>query len=226
MATTKLNPNRLKELETLSLARSGHPMGIKDGACVMEAVSYVAGEPWSDCPKCACPVLTRFAIAVNDRVDDATRQKLKPLVVRLAGSKLDRTAEIARARFLVYWSITENLPKLTDVLQLPEISAQIRAFKYGEWMAMRDYCRAQKGAIREAASKHANAAAAAAYTCPGAANAAAVDALAADAAIAVDAANAAAAVSVRWMAVKQSIWDGMVSALERAIDVTEEPGAG
>lgn len=38
-------------LESLSLKRGAHQEAEK-AFCVMEAVAYVAGEPWSDHPKC------------------------------------------------------------------------------------------------------------------------------------------------------------------------------
>ena len=45
--------------------------------CVMEAVAYVAGEPWSDAPKCACPVITAFLVSWNDSLpSDAERDRL------------------------------------------------------------------------------------------------------------------------------------------------------
>jgi hypothetical protein len=31
-----------------------------EAMCVMEAVAFVAGEPWSDYPECACPVISAF----------------------------------------------------------------------------------------------------------------------------------------------------------------------
>ena len=66
--------------------------------CVMEAVAYVAGEPWSDHPACACPVLTAYAIQLNDRMldDDMRTRLLLPLVIRLAGSKSTPAVESQR----------------------------------------------------------------------------------------------------------------------------------
>ena len=34
--------------------------------CAMEAVAYIAGEPWSDSPQCASPVIAAFMRAWND----------------------------------------------------------------------------------------------------------------------------------------------------------------
>lgn len=45
----------------------GKHSSFTEGSCVMELVSYLANEPWSDNPQCACPVLTKFAIRLNDK---------------------------------------------------------------------------------------------------------------------------------------------------------------
>jgi hypothetical protein len=42
------------DLEGLVLLSGKHKEN--QGMCVMEAVAYVAGEPWSDNPACACPM--------------------------------------------------------------------------------------------------------------------------------------------------------------------------
>jgi hypothetical protein len=44
--------------------------------CAMEAVAFVAGEPWSDHPECACPVLSTFMRAWNDALPDRDRTRL------------------------------------------------------------------------------------------------------------------------------------------------------
>ena len=62
--------------------KTGAHKALDEGACVMELVSYIANEPWSDRPQCACPILTNAAIRFNDRVDDEHRQKLKELIPR------------------------------------------------------------------------------------------------------------------------------------------------
>ncbi len=47
--------------------------------CIMEAVAYMAHEPWSDQPKCACPVMTSILVGFNDGLlDDADRDRLLP----------------------------------------------------------------------------------------------------------------------------------------------------
>jgi hypothetical protein len=84
---------RVKELRRLlpggELGEGNHDAigGTPDGVCLMEAVAWVAGEPHSDHPKCACPVLTDIGININDRTDDAGRQRLIPAIPALIGSK-------------------------------------------------------------------------------------------------------------------------------------------
>jgi hypothetical protein len=55
-------------------------------ACVMELVSLLNEEEWSDHPRCVQPVLAAVARAVNDRVSDAGRDGLVALAPRLAGT--------------------------------------------------------------------------------------------------------------------------------------------
>jgi hypothetical protein len=55
-------------------------------ACVMELVSLLNDEEWSDHPRCVQPVLAAVARAVNDRVSDAGREGLVALAPRLAGT--------------------------------------------------------------------------------------------------------------------------------------------
>lgn len=143
-------------LEKYELKNGSHE-SLEKGACIMELVSYIANEPWSDHPKCACPVLTAYAIRLNDRFNHEDRQKLKPLIPKLLNTR-DETKQKTRAHFLILQSITVFLPILTDALELTEISAKLRMFKAGEWLAARDFIQSSRPAIKEAASKRAAAA--------------------------------------------------------------------
>lgn len=57
------------------------------GGCLMEYVSVLAGEPWSDHPGCTQPVLAAIARCVNDAVDDVHRQQLHLLAADLTGAR-------------------------------------------------------------------------------------------------------------------------------------------
>ena len=53
------------------------------GACVMELASMLAGEPFSDRPRCVDPVIAAFLRTYNDGIDDRRRQDLYPLAAAI-----------------------------------------------------------------------------------------------------------------------------------------------
>lgn len=60
----------------------------RTGACFMEFASYLAGEKWSDHPRCTHPLLASLARSVNDQISDDGRSRLVgwiPSVVGLRG---------------------------------------------------------------------------------------------------------------------------------------------
>lgn len=54
--------------------------------CIMSFVSLLSGETFGDRPKSVSPVIRKFAIPVNDRMDDTGRQRLKPFAPRMVGT--------------------------------------------------------------------------------------------------------------------------------------------
>ena len=58
-------------------------------ACVMEYVSLLAGEQWSDRPECTHPILAHEARTANDLLLDTDRPRLVPLIGRLFGTTED-----------------------------------------------------------------------------------------------------------------------------------------
>jgi len=79
MTAFEIEQSRLEELERLTLMKGSHAAR-EAGMCALEVVAYIAGEPHSDHPACACPVLTSYVIGLNDAWDDEQRQKLKGFV--------------------------------------------------------------------------------------------------------------------------------------------------
>lgn len=77
---------RLRVAQRFTLTAGQHTSAL-DGACLLEAVAYVAGEPWSDEPACACPVLAGLLRGWNDALHPAQRQTLKRYMARLVGSR-------------------------------------------------------------------------------------------------------------------------------------------
>jgi hypothetical protein len=79
----------------LSAGRHRNP---RKGACFMEMASYLAGERWSDHPKCTHPLLASLARMVNDSLCDEERPRIAgliPDVVGLTGDALELDVAIA-----------------------------------------------------------------------------------------------------------------------------------
>ena len=158
---------RLAQLAPLA-AGAHRPDGI---ACAMEAVAYVAGEPWSDHPACACPVLGVFMRFWNDGLPDDERDALlRPLVPLLIGTKSSEATEERRALMAADWLIRVHttawlrLAKLDEQVAsleaLPEITAlaQVPSWR-GPLEAVRNDTAAARGAAWDAAGAAAWAAA-------------------------------------------------------------------
>src|SRR5579884_2061315 len=88
--------------QTVRLAKGRHssPQG---GVCVMELVSMLAGEPFTDRPTTACPVIASFMRGYNDRVDDQRRQDLRRCDADLVGSYAGHDVMRARHERLIEW---------------------------------------------------------------------------------------------------------------------------
>ena len=68
----------------------GGSSGPEHGACWMQAVSFYAGEKWSDHPKCVCPVIRRICIIINDGcTDDYRGEIVGPRLFDPIGTKVD-----------------------------------------------------------------------------------------------------------------------------------------
>ena len=99
-----IDQDRLARVNAMPLRAMKHA-SFEDGACLMEAVAWVAGEPWSDKPRCACPVIGDFLRHFNDGLpalkefilpgggEAAARCHIARTVVRRAER---RTVELAR----------------------------------------------------------------------------------------------------------------------------------
>jgi hypothetical protein len=90
------------------LAKGAHD-DPKYGACVMEYCSILAGEEFSDKPSCTNPVLSEMARVVNDKLSNANRQKILPLIPRLMNSSSSHGVEKLDIRLAV-WCARQVLP--------------------------------------------------------------------------------------------------------------------
>jgi len=187
--------------------------------CVMEAVAYVAGEPWSDHPSCACPVITAFMVSWNDGLpSNADRDRLlRPLVLKLVETRGSDALANRRATMAADWMVRVYTPAW---LRLAGLTAQADAL--ASLPEIIDFANAPslRGPL-EAARRDAAAAGAAAWDAAwAAAGAAAWDA-------AWDAAGAAARAAARaaaWDVLKPTVEALQVSAVdlvERMIAVPE-----
>lgn len=144
------------------LSEGGHDPD--EGAmCVMEAVAFVAGEPWSDSPQCACPVIAAFLRAWNDALPDDERDALlRPLIPRLVGTRGSDALAHRRSLLAADWLVREQTPawlrlagltaQADALAALPEITsmAQVPSIR-GAIEAARDSADAARAAARAAA---------------------------------------------------------------------------
>src|SRR5207237_10059017 len=89
--------------QTVRLSKGKHSSP-EEGACVMELASMLAGEPFSDHPASACPVIGSFLRAYNDSVDDRRRQDMYAYAARVVGSRTGAEVQRARAERLLEWA--------------------------------------------------------------------------------------------------------------------------
>lgn len=76
------------------------------GACVMEYVSMLAGEKFSDRPECTHPVLAALARTANDSLRDQDRHLLVPLIGRLFGTNTEGSSTLDTALLDVFRTVT------------------------------------------------------------------------------------------------------------------------
>jgi len=113
------------DLAALQLAYGAHKATDKE-MCVMEAVAFVAGERWSDHPKCASPVLGAFCRSFNDSMDDLDRQKLKPFIPRLVGTNTGKKDDEVRAWLATDWLVRVHMPAWLELAGLTDVAVKVR----------------------------------------------------------------------------------------------------
>jgi hypothetical protein len=74
-----------------------------EGACVVELASVLAGERFSDRPRCVCPVIAAFLRGWNDRAAYADRQRLRPYARRIVGTRAGRRVTRKRRDACLEW---------------------------------------------------------------------------------------------------------------------------
>jgi len=105
-------------LDTLVLKSGSHAEASRE-MCVMEAVAFVAGEPWTDSPVCASEVIAGFMRSWNDAIlDDAHRTELlAPLVPRLIDTRGTSAVEMRRSWLAFDWLARVQAPAWMDLVE-------------------------------------------------------------------------------------------------------------
>jgi len=175
MTHAQILADRMATIEALALSSGSHAE-FDQGMCVMEAVSYVAGEPWSDAPQCACPVITAFCVSWNDSLPDADRTRLlKPLIPLIVGTRSAKEIEERRSYMALDWLIRVFTPKWLDMV--PALHEHAKALRELDAIADMAGAAAAGVKVRAAGAAAGDAAGAAAWATAGdAAGAAAGDA--------------------------------------------------
>lgn len=188
--------------------RSGAGGSLENGLCYMETVALIAGEPITDHPQCACPVLTSFGVALNDNLPEDKRQELLPLAYKMAGT---RSAGHQHERLKILGLLACRAARSVVYLNNdPRVIAAIDAAeRYWQNPTKKAACAAAHVATHAPAH---------------AARAAARAAADADAAYAYAAADAACTAAARAAADADAIWDDAIKALESAIDAGPNSG--
>jgi hypothetical protein len=75
-----------------------------DGVCVVELASVLAGEKFSDHPRCVCEVIAGFLRSWNDRAGHFNRQRLVPYASRVVGSRAGREQTRIRRDICLSWA--------------------------------------------------------------------------------------------------------------------------
>ena len=89
--------------QTVRLSQGKH-RGPDHGACVMELASMLAGEAFSDRPRCVDPVIAGFLRTYNDGIDESRRQDLYPLASEVVGTRAVAGVQAERARMCLAWA--------------------------------------------------------------------------------------------------------------------------
>jgi hypothetical protein len=214
--TVKINADRLAQIICIG---EGKHHDISEGICIMEAVAYVAGEPWSDHPECACPIISTFLRSWNDALpDDKRTTLLLPLIPQLIGTRGSKTLEMRRAMMLADWLIRictpawlrlAKLDKQADALtSLPEIT------DFGQVASIRPTIEAVRDSADAAGDAAWAAAKAAAKAAAWAADWVATGDAGATAKAAAWAAAWAAAKAAAWVAIGDAAWLAAKDALK------------
>lgn len=90
--------------------KSGAHSTLADGACAMEAVAWMAGEPHSDRPQCVSLLIAAYCRGINDRLPDDLRQRMIPVLLDTIGTRTIEADDQTRLWLMLDWTIRTALP--------------------------------------------------------------------------------------------------------------------
>ncbi|HEV8653127.1 MAG TPA: hypothetical protein VG276_27975 [Actinomycetes bacterium] len=120
------------DLDALHLAAGAHGRRA-DGTSLLEAAAWWAGEAHSDTPACVSPVLATLGRSWAAALNDGPRQRLKPLIPKLATSA-DDGRDRWRALQLADWLVRSATPALLRCASLAGHATPLeRAAPISDW---------------------------------------------------------------------------------------------
>jgi hypothetical protein len=100
--------------DVMPVLSAGKHRSPRAGGCFMEIAGFLAGERWSDHPKCADPSLAELARCVNDVMPDERRSQLAPMIPSVIGTgRRDAAQRTLIAARIVRESAVVALPLVT-----------------------------------------------------------------------------------------------------------------
>src|SRR3954451_11138101 len=72
--------------EFMPMLSPGKHRSPRSGGCFMEIASFLAGDRWSDHPKCVDPALAELCRCVNDVMPDSARSRLSLMIPSVIGT--------------------------------------------------------------------------------------------------------------------------------------------
>jgi len=124
------NDFKIEDFGPYKLSSGSHDSP-KDGMCVMEMVSFLEGEEWSDRPKCTCPVIAEFCRTINDEMPQNYRDKLQLRVLKLVGTN-NPSLEQERAEFLAWQAIKVYAPVYLEAKGFHKAAQELLNFDTGK----------------------------------------------------------------------------------------------
>jgi len=104
--------------EFMPMLSPGKHRSPRSGGCFMEIASFLAGDRWSDHPKCTDPALAELCRCVNDVMPDSARSRLSVMIPAVIGTGDRNGAERMR--------IAASVVRECTLIGLPVVSVKTR----------------------------------------------------------------------------------------------------